>query len=70
MGKSPIDTNKELKWFKCKARDMSIHKPKGMVITFHIGGVDEDSVRHTLTIDKGMKDIEYIKENKDFPYNT
>ena len=70
MGKSLIDTNKELKWFKCKARDMSIHKPKGMVITFHIGGVDEDSVRHALTIDKGMKDIEYIKENKDFPNNT
>ena len=70
MGKSPIDTNKELKWFKCKARDMSIHKPKGMVITFRIGGVDEDSVHHVLTIDKGMKDIEYIKEDKDFPNNT
>ena len=49
---------------------MSIGKPKGMVITFRIGGVDEDSVHHVLTIDKGMKDIEYIKEDKDFPNNT
>ena len=49
---------------------MGINSPKGMVITFHIGGVDEDSVRHALTIDKGMKDIEYIKEDKDFPNNT
>ena len=70
LGKSLIDTNKELKWFKCKARDMGIDKPKGMVITFHIGGVSEDSVHHVLTIDKGMKDIEYIKEDKDFPNNT
>ena len=70
MGKSLIDTNKELKWFKCKARDMGINSPKGMVITFHIGGVDEDSVRHVLTIDKDMKDIEYIKEDKVFPNNT
>jgi len=49
---------------------MGIDKPKGMVITFHIGGVSEDSVHHVLTIDKGMKDIEYIKEDKDFPNNT
>ena len=60
----------DYKWFKCKARDMRIFNPKGVVITFHIGGVDEDSVRHVLTIDKGMKDIEYIKEDKDFPNNT
>ena len=56
----------DYKWFKCKARDMSIFKPKGVVITFHIGGVSEDSVRHILLMDKGMKDIEYVKEDPNF----
>ncbi len=55
-----------MKWYKCKARDMGINKPKGLVITFHIGGVSEDSVRHILNVDKVMKDIKYIKEDKDF----
>ena len=31
-----------------------------------IGGVSEDSVIHTLSIDKGMKDIEYVKEDDKF----
>ena len=66
MAKSLTDTNKELKWFRCKARDMSIFKPDGKVITFWIGGVSEDSVIHTLSIDKGMKDIEYVKEDDKF----
>jgi len=46
---------------------MGIDPPKGMVIKFWIGGVSEDSVRHVLTIDKGMKDIEYVKEDDKFP---
>ena len=46
---------------------MGIDPPKGMVITFWIGGVSEDSVRHVLQIDKGMKDIEYVKEDDKFP---
>lgn len=46
---------------------MSIFKPDGKVITFWIGGVSEDSVRHVLQIDKGMKDIEYVKEDDKFP---
>ena len=49
------------KWYKCKARDMTIHKPEGMILTFHIGGISEDSVRKVL-IQKGMVDIDYIKE--------
>ena len=67
MGKSLIDTNKELKWFRCKARDMGIHPPKGHVLEFWIGGIDEDSVRHVLLMDKGMEDIEYVKEDDKFP---
>tara|TARA_Y100000592_G_C5385816_1_gene275720 strand:- start:65 stop:292 length:228 start_codon:yes stop_codon:yes gene_type:complete len=67
LGKSLIDTNKELKWFRCKARDMGIDPPRGKVIKFWIGGVSEDSVTHVLTIDKGMKDIEYVKEDDKFP---
>tara|TARA_B100000073_G_C23624117_1_gene529786 strand:- start:525 stop:722 length:198 start_codon:yes stop_codon:yes gene_type:complete len=61
------EISKEYKWFRCKARDMGIDPPKGMVITFWIGGVSEDSVRHVLQIDKGMKDIEYVKEDDKFP---
>ena len=56
------------KWYKCKARDMSIHKPKGFILTFRIGGESELQVRELL-VSKGMKDIEYIKEDKDFPDN-
>lgn len=67
LGKSITDTNRELKWFRCKARDMGIDSPRGKVITFWIGGVSEDSVIHTLSIDKGMKDIEYVKEDDKFP---
>tara|TARA_E500000331_G_C16650290_1_gene452567 strand:+ start:285 stop:422 length:138 start_codon:yes stop_codon:yes gene_type:complete len=40
---------------------MRIFKPEGRVITFHIGGISEDSVRKVL-IQKGMVDIDYIKE--------
>jgi len=49
------------KWYKCKGRDMTIFKPEGRVITFHIGGISEDSVRKVLA-NKGMVDIEYVKE--------
>ena len=45
---------------------MGIYKPEGIVITFHIGGKSEGDVRANL-ISKGMKDIEYIKEDPNFP---
>ena len=63
MGKSPIDTNKELKWFKCKARDMSIHKPKGMVITFWLWGDSESDIRKILD-NKNIKDVEWVEKKK------
>ncbi len=56
------------KWYEVKARDTNINKPKGHTLTFHIGGKSEGDVRATL-ISKGMKDIEYIKEDKVFPDN-
>ena len=56
------------KWYKCRARDMGIYKPEGIMLTFHVGGKSEGDVRATL-ISKGMKDIEYIKEDKVFPDN-
>jgi len=62
-----VGDNVSLKWFRCKARDMGINPPKGKVIKFWIGGVSEDSVTHVLTIDKGMKNIEYVNEDKEFP---
>ena len=64
-----MGSSTSLKWFRCKGRDTTIFPPKGKVIKFWIGGIDEDSVRHVLTIDKGMKDIEYINEDKEFPNN-
>ena len=54
------------KWYKCRARDMGVYKPKGIMLTFHVGGKSEGDVRANL-ISKGMKDIEYIKEDKNFP---
>ena len=57
-----------LKWFRCKGRDTTIYKPKGKVIRFWIGGTDEISVREVLK-NKGFKDVEYIKEDKEFPNN-
>lgn len=53
------------KWYKCKARDMGMNVPKGIVLTFHIGGKDKGSVR-THLISKGYTDIQYIEENPDF----
>ena len=50
------------KWYKCRARDMGIYKPEGIMLTFHVGGKSKGDVRATL-IAKGMKDIEYIKED-------
>ena len=47
------------KWYKCRARDMGIYKPEGIMLTFHVGGKSKGDVRATL-ISKGMKDIEYI----------
>ena len=54
-----------MKWYKVRAKDMNINKPKGLVITFHIGGKSSADVRNTLT-KKGYVDIQYIKENPDF----
>ena len=53
------------KWYKVKARDTNINKPKGYIITFHVGGESEDHVRHDIAF-KGYVDIQYIKEDPDF----
>ena len=47
-------------WFQVKARDMSIWKPKGRVITFWLWGDSEQHIRELLT-KKQFKDIEWIK---------
>jgi len=53
------------KWYKVKAKDTNINKPKGHIITFHIGGESKDHVRHAIAL-KGYIDIQYIKEDPDF----
>ena len=47
------------KWYKCRARDMGIYKPEGIMLTFHVGGKSKGDVRATL-ISKGMKDLSLI----------
>ena len=56
------------KWYEVRARDTNINKPKGYIITFHVGGESEDHVRHAIAF-KGYVDIQYIKEDKDFENN-
>ena len=56
------------KWYEVRARDTNINKPKGLTLTFHIGGKSEDDVRHAIAL-KGYVDIQYIKEDKDFENN-
>ena len=63
-----MGVSSSLKWFRCKGRDTTIYKPKGKVIRFWIGGTDEISVREFLK-NKGFKDVEYIKEDKEVPSN-
>ena len=63
-----MGVSSSLKWFRCKGRDTTIYKPKGKVIKFWIGGTDEISVREVFK-NKGFKDVEYIKEDKEFPNN-
>ena len=45
--------------FHIRARDMSIDKPKGKVITFWLYAENEDKL-HELLKQKGIKDIEWI----------
>ena len=45
--------------FHIRARDMSIFKPDGKVITFWLYAEDEDKLRELLD-EKGFKDIEWI----------
>ncbi len=45
--------------FHIKARDMSIFKPKGKVITFWLWAENEEKLRKILE-EKGIKDIEWI----------
>jgi len=45
--------------FHIRARDMSIDKPKGMVIEFWLYAENEDKLREILK-EKNIKDIEWI----------
>jgi len=45
--------------YHIRARDMSIFKPEGMVITFWLYAENEDKL-HELLKQKGIKDIEWI----------
>ena len=54
------DTEDIPQWFHIRARDMSIWKPKGRVITFWLWGDSELDIREKLG-KKSYKDIEWIK---------
>jgi hypothetical protein len=55
------DTEEE-SWYHIKARDMSIYKPDGKVITFWLWGNSESYIRQILS-KKDIKDIEWIKKD-------
>jgi len=50
-------------WYYIKARDMSIFKPKGMVIKFWLWGDSENHITEML-VKKNCKDIEWIRQEK------
>ena len=50
-------------WYYIKARDMSIFKPKGMVIKFWLWGDSENHITEMLA-KKNCKDIEWIRQEK------
>jgi hypothetical protein len=50
-------------WYHIKARDISIFKPNGKVITFWLWGNSEDHIRDILA-KKNVKDIEWIRQEK------
>ena len=50
------------KWYKVKAKDTNINKPKGHIITFHIGGKSEDHVRHAIAFKGYVLSLIHISE--------
>ena len=52
--------------YHIKARDMSIFKPEGKVITFWLWAENEDKLRELLK-QKGIKDIEWIIQGNSNP---
>jgi hypothetical protein len=51
-------------WYHIKAKDMSIYKPEGKVITFSIWADSEDKLYEILT-EKGCKDITILKSTNE-----
>ena len=50
-------------WFYITARDMTIFKPDGKVLSFWLYADNEDHLRKLLK-EKGFTDIESIKQTK------
>tara|TARA_B100000287_G_C19964218_1_gene515784 strand:- start:267 stop:455 length:189 start_codon:yes stop_codon:yes gene_type:complete len=53
-------------WYRVKARDMGIFKPKGKVITFSIFADDENHLWEILTHKKNCKEIKVLKHAESF----
>ena len=51
-------------WYHIKAKDMSIYKPEGKVITFSIWADSEDKLYKILT-EKDCKDITILKSTNE-----
>jgi len=49
--------------YHIRARDMSIFKPEGKVITFWLWAENEDKLREVLK-EKNIKDIEWITQEE------
>jgi len=48
-------------WYEIKAKDISIFKPDGKVITFYLWGKDEADIKTILKRKNHHTDIHYIK---------
>ena len=51
-------------WFHIKARDMSIGKPRGMVIAFWLGADSREHLDEILKEKTEITQIEWIREEK------
>ena len=56
-----ISKGKTNLWYQIKARDISIFKPNGKVITFYLWGKDEAHIKNILKQKGHHTDIHYIK---------
>jgi len=62
MNSKFFDLDDEEGWYHIKARDITIAKPKGMVIKFWLYGESKSDIEHKVLMKGHHKDIEWIRK--------